>query len=143
MNNSIKHQFIDERLYPSITIRVQALILDLFIVSAVIFNLSRTFFGDYEGEYMPLKILCLGFVLLVYESVANTTGGTLGHRSMGIKIRRFGDLSKKLRLSQSFERTIMKFALGWISFLKINIDPHRRAMHDKVSGAVVLMNKKG
>jgi hypothetical protein len=37
----------------------------------------------------------------------------------------------------------MKFALGWISFLKINIDPHRRAMHEKVSGAVVLMNKKG
>ena len=141
MNNFIKHQFIDERLYPSLMIRVQALMLDLFIVAAVVFNSSRTFFSNYQGEYMLLKVLSFVLFLLIYESIANTTGGTLGYRTMGIKIRRFGDLNKKLRFTQSFARTTMKFALGWISFLSINIDPHRRAMHDKASGAVVLIAK--
>lgn len=97
MNNFIKHQFIDERLYPSLMIRVQALMLDLFIVAAVVFNSSRTFFSNYQGEYMLLKVLSFVLFLLIYESIANTTGGTLGYRTMGIKIRRFGDLNKKLR----------------------------------------------
>lgn len=142
MNNFIKHQFIDERLYPSLMVRVQALMLDLFVVAAVVFNSSRTFFSDFEGEYMLIKIFSFVFALLVYESISTSTGGTLGYRTMGIKIRRFGDLNKKLRLTQSFERAVIKFALGWISFLKINIDPHRRAMHDKASGAIVLMDRK-
>jgi uncharacterized RDD family membrane protein YckC len=141
MDNFIKHQFIDERLYPSLMIRVQALLFDLFVVGAIVFNSSRTFFSDYQGEYMLLKILLFVLALLVYESIANTTGGTLGYRTMGLKIRRFGELNKKLRFSQAFVRSIMKFAFGWISFLSVNVDPHRRAMHDKASGAVVLISK--
>jgi uncharacterized RDD family membrane protein YckC len=141
MDNFIKHQSIDERLYPSLMIRVQALLFDLFIVGAIVFNSSRTFFSDYQGEYMLLKILLFVLALLVYESIANTTGGTLGYRTMGLKIRRFGELNKKLRFSQAFVRSIMKFAVGWISFLSVNVDPHRRAMHDKASGAVVLISK--
>ncbi len=141
LNNFTKHQFIDERLYPTLMVRLQALFFDLFIVGAIVFNSSRTFFSDYQGEYMLLKILVFFIALLLYESLANTTGGTLGYRTMGLKIRRFGELNKKLRFSQSFMRSIMKFALGWISFLSLNIDPHRRAMHDKASGALVLISK--
>jgi uncharacterized RDD family membrane protein YckC len=141
MDNFIKHQFIDERLYPSLLIRVQALLLDLFIVAAIVFNSSRAFFGDYEGRYLLIKVVLFVVALLVYESIANTTGGTLGYRTMGLKIRRFGELNKKLKFPQSFLRAVMKFAFGWISFLSINLDPHRRAMHDKASGTVVLISK--
>ena len=141
MNKFIKHQFIDERLYPTLIVRVQALFFDFFVVGAIVFNSSRTFFSDYQGEYMLLKILMSVMALLVYESIANTTGGTLGYRAMGLKIRRFGELNKKLRFSQSFMRSVMKFAFGWISLLSVNIDPHRRAMHDKASGALVLISK--
>lgn len=141
MDNYIKHQFIDERLYPSLMIRVQALFFDLFIVGAIVFNSSRTFFSHYQGEYLFLKVVFFFIALLIYESIANTTGGTLGYRTMGLKIRRFGELNKKLRFSQAFVRSLMKFAFGWISFLSISLDPHRRAMHDKASGAVVLISK--
>ena len=141
MDNLINHQFIDQRLYPSLMLRIQALSFDLLFVAAIVFNSSRTFFSDYQGEYLWLKIVFSILVLLMYDAIANATGGTLGYRTFGLKIRRFGELNKKLRFSQSFLRAFMKFLFGWISFLNINLDPHRRAMHDKASGAVVLISK--
>lgn len=134
-------EYVENQMYPSIMNRIQALFFDVWIVIGTLIFLSSTFFEDYEGRFVGLKIIVFFALLLIYEPLANMTGGTIGYRTMGMKIRRFGDLDKKLSFTQAFGRSIMKLALGWISFLTISIDPQRRAMHDKATGTVVLNAK--
>jgi uncharacterized RDD family membrane protein YckC len=141
MDNIGNPEFTDEHVYPSIMNRVQALFFDVWIIIGILMFLSSTFFRDYEGRYVGIKIAMFFVILLIYEPLANMTGGTIGYRTMGMKIRRFGDFDKKIRFSQAFVRSVMKLALGWISFLTISVDPQRRAMHDKATGTVVLHAK--
>lgn len=141
MDNISNPDFSNEHVYPSIMNRVQALFFDVWIIIGILMFLSSTFFEDYEGRFVGIKVAMFFVILLIYEPVASMTGGTIGYRTMGMKIRRFGDLDKKIRFSQALMRSVMKLSLGWISFLTISTDPQRRAMHDKASGTVVLNAK--
>ena len=141
MDNISNTEFSNEHVYPSIMNRVQALFFDVWIIIGILMFLSSTFFEDYEGRFVGIKVAMFFVILLIYEPVASMTGGTIGYRTMGMKIRRFGDLDKKIRFSQALMRSVMKLSLGWISFLTISTDPQRRAMHDKASGTVVLNAK--
>jgi uncharacterized RDD family membrane protein YckC len=141
MDNISNPDFSNDHVYPSIMNRVQALFFDVWIIIGILMFLSSTFFEDYEGRFVGIKVAMFFVILLIYEPVASMTGGTIGYRTMGMKIRRFGDLDKKIRFSQALMRSVMKLSLGWISFLTISTDPQRRAMHDKASGTVVLNAK--
>ncbi|MEZ4452233.1 MAG: RDD family protein [Nannocystaceae bacterium] len=88
--------------------RIQALFFDVWIIIGILMFLSSTFFEDYEGRFVGLKIIVFFALLLIYEPLANMTGGTIGYRTMGMKIRRFGDLDKKLSFTQAFGRSILK-----------------------------------
>ena len=122
MDNISNTDFSNEHVYPSIMNRVQALFFDVWIIIGILMFLSSTFFEDYEGRFVGIKVAMFFVILLIYEPVASMTGGTIGYRTMGMKIRRFSDLDKKIRFSQALMRSVMKLSLGWISFLTISTE---------------------
>ena len=131
----------DEKIFPSIMNRVQAMFFDFWIIVAIVVLLSTTVLDGLEGRLLGLKIALFFAVNLVYDPLMTMSGGTIGQRTMGMKIRRFEDPSRKINITQAYFRSTMKLFLGWISFLSVSLDPYRRAMHDKASGTVVLHSK--
>ena len=131
----------DEIVFPSIMNRVQALFFDFWIVVAGVIGISSLMPENADSAYIGLKILLFFVVLLIYEPFGYMTGGTIGYRTMGMKIRQFERPAKKIRLGQAYFRATIKIFLGWISFLTVSTDPHRRAFHDKISGTIVLLDQ--
>ena len=141
-NENLQHEDINEEyLFPSIFNRVQALFFDLGIVVALVALISLTFLDAYSAPLIGLKILLFFVVLFIYEPFMSATGGTIGHRTMGMTIRQFDDPKRKLSIAQAYFRSVVKLALGWISFLSVSFDPFRRAMHDKYSGSIILFTR--
>jgi uncharacterized RDD family membrane protein YckC len=127
--------------FPSFTHRLQALFFDFWIVIAAVMGLSTLLLSGYDQALIGIKILMFFILLFIYEPIGNMTGGTIGYRTMGMSLRQFGEPSKKVNLSQAYLRAVTKVFLGWMSFLSIAGDPFKRAIHDKVSGTVVVIQK--
>ena len=122
--------------YPSLSRRIQS----TFIDSMLILILVIVFMNSTEGvKNMPDWIKVVFIVLLgSYEPLFQTFGCTLGNYMRGIRVRNFENTSKKINLLQAIIRYPVKLFLGWISFLTIHGNPKRRAMHDIISGTVMI-----
>jgi len=129
-----------ENVFPSVMNRVQAVFFDLCIMGFLVYILAtlRVFgVNHFTGIYSILFVI----LLFVYEPICNLTGGTLGYRTMGLRVKQFGEPGKNISIYQAYMRFLAKFFLGWLSFLSIHMDPFRRAIHDKVSGTVVIQSR--
>ncbi len=131
----------EEFIFPSILNRMQALFFDFGIVLAIVILISMTFLESFSAPLVGLKISLFFVILFIYEPFMSATGGTIGHRTMGMTIRQFEDPKRKLSITQAYFRAAVKLALGWISFLSVSFDPFKRAMHDKYSGSIILFTR--
>ena len=77
-------------------------------------------------------------LFIAYEPICMTLGSTLGNYLKGIRVRKDSDSTKRINIFQAIIRYPVKVFLGWISFLTINSNPKRRAIHDLVSGSVMI-----
>ncbi len=143
MTNEILHEqkMKEEDVFPSLLNRIQALFFDFWVIVGIVMALSLTIFESFDDQFTGFKIALFFVVFFVYEPFMSASGGTIGHRTMGITIRKFEDPKCRLNLIQAYFRTAIKFTLGWISFLNLNFDPFKRAMHDKFSGSVVIFSR--
>jgi hypothetical protein len=141
-NESLNSEELKEEfLFPSILNRVQALFFDMGIVLALVILISLTLLDSFDAPLIGLKVFLFFVILFIYEPFMSATGGTIGHRTMGMTIRQFEDPKRKLSIAQAYFRSAIKLALGWISFLSVSFDPFRRAMHDKYCGSIILFNR--
>jgi uncharacterized RDD family membrane protein YckC len=85
-----------------------------------------------------VRIVMFVTLFIVYEPLCMVFGFTLGNYIKGIRVRRCSDTTKRINLFQSIVRYPIKISLGWISFLTINSNPKRRAIHDLASGTVMI-----
>jgi len=131
----------EEFVFPSILNRIQALFFDFGIVLAIVICISMTLLDAFTAPLLGLKISLFFIILFIYEPFMSATGGTIGHRTMGMTIRQFENPRRKLSITQAYFRAVFKLALGWMSFLSVSFDPFRRAMHDKYSGSIILFTK--
>ena len=69
----------------------------------------------------------------------HTFGVNIGKFCRGIRVRRYDNTMEKIKFSQAIIRYQVKILLGWISFLTINSNSKRRAIHDMASGTVMLL----
>ncbi|MES1198207.1 MAG: RDD family protein, partial [Chitinophagaceae bacterium] len=67
-----------------------------------------------------------------------TLGFTLGNFIKGIRVRQYSNKVKRINIFQAILRYIFKIALGWLSFITIHSNPEKRAIHDFVSGSVMI-----
>lgn len=126
--------------YPQVSSRVKAMVLDygLILGAAIIFNQVLDAIGL---ELVSVRI-ALYVVILMYDPVMVAfTGGTIGHKVFDLKVKRISNEDKNVLFPLAVVRFVLKAFLGWISFLSIGASSRNLAIHDALSGSIVLYKK--
>jgi len=127
--------------YPELKTRLQSTVIDfllmfgLMFLAAIIFDKINP---SQDGEDGWIRAIIFISIWGVYEPVAITMGSTLGNFLMKIKVRDNLNTTKRINLLQSYIRFVLKFLLGWVSFLTIHGNKQRRAIHDFAAGSVMI-----
>lgn len=126
-----------QTIYPSLSDRVQSMMIDALFLVALMFIAARILDG-YESVPDGVRIGIFIFLAAIYEPLFVATGCTLGQLVKGLRVRQQKDESKKINLVQSFLRYLVKYFLGFVSFFTIHSNEQRRAIHDLASGSVMI-----
>lgn len=122
--------------YPLLLKRYQSLFID-FLLLFTIMIITMVVIG--ESEIRQTVMLSMGALfLLVYEPLLTVYSATVGQRMMGIRVRDVNNPAKRIGLLRAYIRLVVKWYLGWLSFITINFNPQHRAIHDMASASVVI-----
>lgn len=128
---------IDPYNYPSLQKRIQSILIDSLVIV-----IAMVIIGSILNiiENPPTWIRAAAFILLwvVYEPLCMTFGGTIGNSVDGIRVRKFNNKEDRINIFQAYVRYAFKIAFGWLSFLVITTNNERRAIHDMLSGSVMV-----
>ena len=126
-----------EEKYPLLKTRIQSTLIDtavIIIMLAFVANIIDYFPETSETTRMLLFVL----IFILYEPICVAYGCTLGNYISKIRVRNAEDTSKRINLFQAIYRYPIKAVLGIISFFTINVNPRKRAIHDLLTGSVVI-----
>lgn len=139
-NDYLEVQY-DATTFPTLVTRIKAVFIDI-LVMLIIFTATTLFIDAFGDIPNFVKGFILIFMLYLYDPILTAfTGSTLGHKMMKLTVRTYSDPGKKITLGQAFLRFITKAALGWISFLTVTGNKRKRAIHDLISGSIILKLK--
>ncbi|MEM6343246.1 MAG: RDD family protein [Bacteroidota bacterium] len=129
-------------IFPSLKERVQAVLLDGFIILFIAFicfsGLDSLGFAD-----SPLKAPLFILLFVFYDPLMVAfAGGTIGHKMSNLEVKRSENHEKNINLLLAILRFASKTLLGWISLLTITGNVEKRAIHDFVGMSVVLKKQK-
>ncbi|MGQ3012834.1 MAG: RDD family protein [Flavobacteriales bacterium] len=128
--------------YPGILDRIKAITGDTFIF-VVLLYLTAIALASFEQLPSFIKPLCIALICILYDPLMVAfTGGTIGHKMVGIHVKKESDETKNIPFHLALLRFIIKATLGWVAFLSIGANARNRAIHDLASGSVVLYEKK-
>jgi uncharacterized RDD family membrane protein YckC len=125
---------------PPIKVRYFSMLIDGICILVFSFALAMLF--DKIGEVPDyVRGICFVLVVLLYEPILVSLGSTIGQLVMDIRVRSFQDPEKKLNFFLVIVRVSFKLILGWLSFLTVTFNTNRRAIHDFMSGSIVVAKK--
>ncbi|PWB27516.1 RDD family protein [Flavobacterium sp. HTF] len=122
--------------YPPMTERIQSILIDSIIIVA-----CMIIFSDILSGFQNVPDWLRAFLLIslfLYEPIATTFGGTIGNNLKGIRVRKDSDNTKKINIFQAIIRYFFKLLFGWFSFITIFSSSKKRAIHDILSGTVMI-----
>lgn len=124
--------------FPSLLARIKAATIDAIII-LIIFSLSFLLIDRLGDPPNWIRGMIFIFFIYLYEPImVSFLGGTIGHQVVGLKIMRRDQWNKKLNLLQASSRFIVKYLLNWLSFITVTGSKNKSAIHDMVSGSIVL-----
>lgn len=125
-----------EEKYPFMIERIQSILIDSILVIAcmILFSDVLSNFKDVPNWLRALLLIAL----FLYEPIATTLGGTIGNNIKGIRVRKNSDEVQSINFFQALIRYFFKLLLGWLSFITIFSSDKKRAIHDIVSGTVMV-----
>jgi uncharacterized RDD family membrane protein YckC len=123
--------------FPLLADRIKSTFIDTLVLAVSMF-LAANLLDKAHNPPDWVRIVVFVSIWIVYEPLCTSIGATVGNLLMGIRVRRQGNTAKKINIVQAVFRYILKICLGWISFLTINSNPERRAMHDMAVGSVMI-----
>jgi len=123
--------------YPLLKDRVQSTFID-FIFLLVLSFIGAAIIDKFENVPDWVRVALFVFLVIVYEPLFTALGCTVGNYMKGIRVRQYADTTRKINIFQALIRYPVKTFLGWLSFITINSNPQRRAIHDLVAGSVVI-----
>ena len=126
-----------EEKYPQLSERIQSTFIDTLLIIALMF-LSANLLDKFNNVPDEVRIAIFVGLWIVYEPLCMTIGCTLGNYIKGIRVKKYSNTTKRINIFQAIIRYALKILLGWISFLTINTNPKRRAIHDLISGSVMI-----
>ncbi len=128
--------------FPPLVKRFQSLIIDLVFIIICMALFSQLFAKSDEDGNGALKGFLLFGLFFLYEPFCMAFGCTIGNYVSGIRVRKFQDEEKRISLSNSYLRFIVKSLLGTISFFTVTSNKSKRAIHDMAAGSIMVYAKK-
>ena len=126
-----------EEKYPQLTDRIQSTFIDTILIVILMFAFA-SILDKFDNVPDWVRIVMFAGLFIAYEPLCMTLGSTFGNYLKGIRVRKNSDSTKRINIFQAIIRYPVKVLLGWVSFLTINSNPKRRAIHDLVSGSVMI-----
>ena len=123
--------------YPQLTDRIQSTFIDTILIVILMFAFASVL-EKFDNVPDWVRIIMFAGLFIAYEPLCMTFGSTLGNYIKGIRVRKSSDSTKRINIFQAIVRYPIKVLLGWVSFLTINSNSKRRAIHDLVSGSVMV-----
>jgi len=125
-----------EEKYPLMLERIQSTLIDSVLIIACMIIFSDIL-SNFKNVPIWLRAVLL-ISLFLYEPIATTFGGTIGNNIKGIRIRKIADEVQSINFFQAIIRYFFKLLLGWLSFISIFSSNKKRAIHDIISGTVMI-----
>jgi uncharacterized RDD family membrane protein YckC len=126
-----------EEKYPQLSERIQSTMIDTILLIVLMF-LFTNLLDKFNSVPDEVRIILFVGLFIVYEPLCTTFGCTLGNLIKGIRIKKYSNSTKRINIFQAITRYVVKVFLGWVSFLTIHSNPKRRAIHDLISGSVMI-----
>jgi uncharacterized RDD family membrane protein YckC len=126
-----------EEKYPQLTDRIQSTFIDSILIVILMFTFANIL-DSFDNVPEWVRITMFVVLFIAYEPLCMTLGFTAGNFLKGIRVRKNSDTTKRINILQAIIRYPVKLFLGWISFLTINSNSKRRAIHDLISGSVMI-----
>lgn len=130
----------ERAIYPRLLRRVRAVLIDEVVLSAGLAAWWLSI-GIWDDANLTLKIGTLLLVFFILDPVlVASTGGTVGHHLMGMRVRD-ANRDAKASLMTATVRATIRYVLGWLSLLFILITRRHQAIHDYVAGTLVVLGR--
>jgi len=129
---------MSEEIYPEILDRVKAVVTDSVVIVAFIIIMTYTF-SIFDTVPNNIRIITFVFIFVFYDPIFTSIfGGTIGHMTMGIRVKREKNTKKNIIFPLAIIRFIVKTFLGFISLFTVSGNPKAKAIHDYLVGSVVV-----
>jgi len=119
--------------YPYLLDRVKAVMLIILV-----FMLFSYLLELFDTVPTAVRVLVYIGCAFIYEPLMVSSGGTIGHRLMGLKVKKVNDFNKNLSFGIAIVRFIIKAPFGWLSMFTLN--DKSQALHDLATKSIVLYN---
>ncbi len=127
---------------PDLKDRIQALFIDLIVTFLFAFIMTKIFesMGEVSDHTRLWTFVC---VFILYDPILTSLiGGTLGHRALNLRVRRSSNTTKNILFPVAIFRYLIKATLGVFSLLAVSMNSNGRAIHDLLSGSIVILKEK-
>ncbi|PIF59488.1 RDD family protein [Flavobacterium sp. 2] len=128
-----------EEKYPFLLERIQSILIDSILIIACMILISDVL-SNFKNVPDWLRAVLL-ILIFLYEPIMTTFGGTIGNNIKRIQIRKNSDKTQSINFFQAIIRYFFKLLLGWLSFITIFSSNKKRAVHDIISGTVMIKNQ--
>ncbi len=122
--------------YPTLVRRYLATLIDFLVPLGIAALIGRTLSLNIELSNVASALILL-LPYLIYEPLMTATYATVGQLIFKFRVRKLNE-TNRINIGQGYVRFIAKYFLGWVSLLTIPARSDRRALHDLVSGSIVV-----
>jgi uncharacterized RDD family membrane protein YckC len=123
--------------YPRLIKRVRAVLIDSLVVPGAAVASLGIGYALGVTDFAMRALLVAAPVFVLEPGLVTLTGGTIGHHLVGVRVQK-KDGSRKLNIFEAAVRAGIKFLLGWLSFIFVFTTSKHQAIHDLISGSVVV-----
>ena len=125
---------------PGLSDRIKAFIMDGIVLVIFMFIAFKIIDSYEDVTTMTRKVVFL-CILLVYDPLFTSFGGTIGHRAFNLRVKRESNPEKNIWFIAAVFRFAIKLLLGWISLLTIQSSSKGQAIHDMLTASTVIYKK--
>lgn len=123
--------------YPRLIKRIRAVLVDSVVVPAAAVGALAAGYAFGVTDFLGRVLLVTVPVFVLEPGLVTFTGGTIGHHVVGIRVQKT-DGSGNLDIFRATIRAIVKFVLGWLSFIFVLTTTRHQAIHDLIAGSIVV-----
>lgn len=123
--------------YAQLSTRIKAAFVDTVVLIILMYSATEILnLFDVVPNY--IRIIIFTFLFLLYEPIlVSIYGATIGHFFNDIVVKNEKDETKNLIFPKAILRYILKFLLGWLSFLTLSGNEKKQAIHDLAANSIV------